>query len=224
MKRKQSAAVLILYFLFYICLCGYLVFPYIAMHAGISVYRTLNLAVHVFLFVTVLFVCFAWLCRQFNEFQSKSRENRRIIFTVLGMMFLMQIVCAFIYSGIFGMGISDNQSNNVTAMQNDLFSYLFAALIFAPFMEEMVFRGCICRLVADRFSVSAGIIFSSLLFGFMHVTASLFAGNLINLLYIVEYSLMGFMLAYAYIKSNNILVPVSIHFLMNALAVITMII
>lgn len=223
MKRKQSAAVLILYFLFYVCLCGYLLFPYAALHGGIPVYRTVNLAVHVFLFAAVLFICFGWLCRQLDAFQAKSRENRKLIFTVLGLMYLMQIACAVVYSGIFGMGISDNQSNNVTAMQNDLLSYLFAALIFAPFMEEMVFRGCLCRMITARYNVSAGMLLSSLLFGFMHVTASFFTGNLINLLYIVEYSLMGFMLAYAYIKSDNIFVPVSIHFLMNAFAVMTMI-
>ena len=59
------------------------------------------------------------------------------------------------------------------------------------------------------------ILFSGLIFGALHVVINL--ENLVDLLYIIPYSIPGFIFAYIYTKSKNIMVPISLHFLHNGI-------
>ena len=49
----------------------------------------------------------------------------------------------------------------------------------------------------------------------MHVISTL--ENLVDLLFIIPYSIPGFIFAYIYSKSKNIFVPISLHFIHNGI-------
>ena len=59
------------------------------------------------------------------------------------------------------------------------------------------------------------ILTSGLVFGSLHVIGSL--KNLYELVYIIPYSIPGFIFAYVYIKSKNIMVPITLHFIHNGI-------
>ena len=59
------------------------------------------------------------------------------------------------------------------------------------------------------------IFFSGLIFGGMHVIGTL--EHLVDLLFIIPYSIPGFVFAYVYTKSKNICVPISLHFIHNGI-------
>ncbi|MDD2435613.1 MAG: CPBP family intramembrane metalloprotease [Bacilli bacterium] len=97
----------------------------------------------------------------------------------------------------------------------DLFSnaplYTFISAVFlAPFLEELVFR------LSFRYMFKTDwlfIITSGLIFGSMHVI-----GNYetpLDLLYLIPYSTPGMIFAYVLSKSNNIFVPMGLHFIHN---------
>lgn len=89
-------------------------------------------------------------------------------------------------------------------------SYLFIiAVIVAPIVEEIVFRGYIMNKWVDKYSVKKGVIFSALLFMFIHFS-SLFIPQL----------LLGLLCALVYIKYQNLFYAIFTHSLYNLLVVL----
>ncbi len=88
----------------------------------------------------------------------------------------------------------------------------FSAVIFAPFTEEMVFRNSIKNIITNK---TTFIITSGLIFGGLHVIGNI--NTIYDLLYIIPYSTPGIAFAYMLEKTDNILVPMGIHFLHNGL-------
>ena len=101
----------------------------------------------------------------------------------------------------------------VREMFNSMPIYTFiSAVIIAPFLEELVFR----KSFRDMFSNNLlFIILSWLKFGAFHVIGSF--ETLFDLIYIIPYSIPGFVFAYTLSKSKNIFVPIGLHFLHNGI-------
>lgn len=79
------------------------------------------------------------------------------------------------------------------------------AVLIAPFVEELVFRGFVLKNFS-RYNVYTGIIMSGLLFGLMH-------GNFYQFIFTAPF---GIALAYMTVKSNSIVPAMFTHFLANA--------
>lgn len=91
--------------------------------------------------------------------------------------------------------------------------YTFIITVFiAPVLEELVFRLSFRKIFTNNILF---ILFSGLIFGSMHVIGT--CENLIDLLFIIPYSIPGFIFAYVYTKSKNICVPISLHFIHNGI-------
>ena len=88
----------------------------------------------------------------------------------------------------------------------------FSAVIFAPFTEEMVFRQSIKNIITNK---KTFIITSGLIFGGLHVIGNI--NTIYDLLYIIPYSTPGIAFAIMLEKTDNIFVPMGIHFLHNGL-------
>ena len=92
--------------------------------------------------------------------------------------------------------------------------YTFIITVFvAPILEELVFRLSF-RKIFPKTDILF-IFFSGLIFGGMHVIGTL--EHLVDLLFIIPYSIPGFIFAYVYTKSKNICVPISLHFIHNGI-------
>ena len=112
--------------------------------------------------------------------------------------------------------ISQNQQSIIEEF-NKLPIYMLITTIFiSPIIEEIVFR-----LSFKKIFPHTSILFifiSGFMFGFMHVIGNL--SSVVDLLFIIPYSIPGFIFAYIYNKSNNIFVPISIHVIHNLIMVI----
>lgn len=84
-----------------------------------------------------------------------------------------------------------------------------ALCIVAPVTEEFLFRGIILQRWATKWGIRAGLLSSSLLFGFLHPQ------NPIGL------SLLGIILGVLYIKTRSLFIPIAFHAFNNILAVST---
>ncbi len=124
---------------------------------------------------------------------------------------LMLISNAFIVS-LFPTSIATNQEIvNSNLMVAPLYMVI-TAVLFAPFLEETIFR------LGFRYMFKSDILFilaSGLVFGSLHVIGSY--QNLVDLIYIIPYSIPGFVFAYTLVKSKNIFIPISLHLFHNGI-------
>lgn len=81
------------------------------------------------------------------------------------------------------------------------------AIIFAPIIEELVFRGVLFNRLKIRTGIIPAMIISSAIFGIGHE----FGG-------ITSAFLFGICMCILYTKTDNILIPMSVHFLNNVTA------
>lgn len=134
-------------------------------------------------------------------------------------MIIYAIVCILLVN--FGLSIiislvtNTETSNNQQIIENNSlispFYTFFYTCIIAPVLEETIFRGGIYTFVKDKLGKNAALVISSLFFGFIHVSSSLFGGNFNDLVYLILYAGIGAILGYAYERSQTIVVSVGIH-------------
>ena len=95
---------------------------------------------------------------------------------------------------------------------------IFSCSIVAPILEEMTFRQSLYGLIKNKwiFIISSGAIF-----GLLHVIGSY--NNILNLLYIIPYGVMGSCFAFLLSKTNNITLPIIIHMIHNTILVMNQI-
>jgi membrane protease YdiL (CAAX protease family) len=85
--------------------------------------------------------------------------------------------------------------------------FFVTVVVVGPIMEELVFRGAILGYLRSHSSKLPALLFSSFLFGLIHFSLD----------QIVWGSIAGIFLGYAYMKSQNILVPIFFHMLNNGM-------
>lgn len=137
--------------------------------------------------------------------------RKEILIAVVGtfLLFAAQAISVYIETAF---GITSNSENTkaITEMiKNYPALFLFPA-IYAPILEEIIFRKFLMGGLKHRFGFWPAILVSSLLFGAVHM----------ELQHLLIYSSMGFVLGYLYHKSGKIAVPILAHGLMNATVVV----
>ena len=122
-------------------------------------------------------------------------------------------------SNLIIMLITENQtSKNEEAVRSlltksPIYAY-FSSVIFAPFVEEIIFRRSIRNVIPID---SLFIIVSGLVFGGLHIITG-FSGPL-DLLYLIPYCTPGLIFAYILTKTDNVLVTAGIHLMHNGIMV-----
>jgi len=118
-----------------------------------------------------------------------------------------------------GQTTSANQAGlNEFFMYNPIF-FVLSSCILAPVVEEIVFRGVLFRQLRP-YGYSVAILVSSLSFGLAHVFQSLLAGNWLDGIYIITYSVIGYLIGKNYERSGSIFPCFLIHFLVNSISTI----
>jgi len=98
-----------------------------------------------------------------------------------------------------------SQSATVPGMLPIVF---LSGAIIAPIAEEIVFRGYLYKAFRDRFKPGYAIILSAALFSVIHLEWRA----------AVPLFVIGIVLAYVYEKTGNIMAPITLHILNNAIA------
>lgn len=175
------------------------------------------LSVTIFMLFTMILIYHKEIKKDFINFKNNFKEYfSKYNKYWLIMIFLMTISSGFV--SIFTNGISQNETLIRNTMKSNIPYFIYTCIscsLIAPIMEEIVFRKSIKKIIPIKYLF---IIISGIIFGSMHVLD--LAENLFDYLYILPYSIPGFVLAYTYEKSNNIFVPIGIHFFHNTVLLI----
>ncbi len=138
--------------------------------------------------------------------------------------YLIGLLMMYLCNYLIGIFFSDANSNNETMVRLLISKYplymLFSVAIYAPFVEEIIFRKCIKDAVYtwgdNKVSKYVYIIIGGLLFGTLHVLGV--ATSNYDYLYIISYMALGSTFAYIYCKSNNLFNTIVLHSLHNIVA------
>lgn len=133
-------------------------------------------------------------------------------FLMLGLMIISNLIITQFTSS----EIANNQEVIIDSLKSYPIYTFIVTVFIAPFVEEFVFRLSF-RKIFNHTNILF-IIFSGFVFGLMHVLGDL--SNIYDLLFIIPYSIPGFIFAYLYCKVENICLPISIHFLHNSVMMI----
>lgn len=175
-----------------------------------------------YLFMIVISVFVGWpLLRESHQGVRKHKfKIVTICLRLLGIFYVCSLFLNMIVMMFTTTTTSANQSQVVSALQVSPFLTLFSTIIYAPIVEELLFRGVFFRCIRPHMKLWLAAICSALIFGFIHVMDSFFTGNFADMIYLFSYGLIGFFLALAYEKTESIYGSMMLHFMNNAVAFI----
>ncbi len=132
-----------------------------------------------------------------------------------GVMFLLSYVAVILRLVLGGDAVTANQAG-----LNEMPIWYVGplAVIWAPFVEELLFRIGLRRFVKNDVVYVA---LSAIIFGLLHTFTSE-TGFYNIIVQSLQYMVMGGVMAYAYSKTNNMFVNISIHAFQNTLGVLLM--
>ena len=141
---------------------------------------------------------------------------------VIGFITFFSIVICGIAIELIGVANS-NEEEIEAALKSDNLNYVLtaiAAVLFAPITEELFFRFFVYRSI-EKINPVISHICVALLFGFFHVwDYILIEKSYIQLINMLPYICMSLGFSILYQKSKNIWYPISLHSVINLLAVI----
>ena len=130
-------------------------------------------------------------------------------------LFIFGIV-EMIVGGIILLVIGNKSDNEVFLEQLPYWYQIIYTIILAPFIEECMFRGLLKKIIKNKYIF---LIISSIFFGAMHVIVTLPMDPL-QWLFVIQYSIVGFALAYNYEKTGNLTSSIVIHMINNIITTI----
>lgn len=137
----------------------------------------------------------------------------------IGRGFLLMMLCNIVPSLLIGLlqwlfpgaGLFESPAGDLLSQGSGwitAFVVFLTTVVCAPFFEEAVFRGLICRSFM-RFNKGFAVVFSALLFGLMHMN---FAQG-------IPAFLMGLALGYVYVRSDSLWICIAMHAANNLLGI-----
>lgn len=174
--------------------------------------------------VTMLYLASDMLKRSFRYFKNNLSDNFKIILKYSASIFAANIILSLLIQALFG---------NITAGNQDIIEagfgqlpvlYGFTAVIFAPIVEEIVFRGVLYQQFRNKKNYVIPMIISSLSFGLIH-TLPIFmqSKDPKELIFVIVYTAMGYFMVKAYEESGSIWAAIAVHFVNNFIATMLMI-
>lgn len=144
------------------------------------------------------------------------------VFFLCLIIYIVNIGFSLIASMLSGTVTSANQEGLDQSMQTIPLLTAFITIIYAPIVEETLFRGVFFRCFRSRFNFLISMLISGFMFGLIHVFSSLQAGNFMDAWYMLTYAGIGFILCIAYEQNNSIYPSILLHFMVNFLGTLAM--
>lgn len=173
----------------------------------------------IYMVMIVISVALAWplLKESVDECVKKKKFWENIALLVVA-GYLISLAASSIVMIITGAVDSNNEQLIQEQMRSFPVLMIFTAVIYAPIVEEIVFRGAIYRTLEPKFGFWISGLIAGLSFGMIHVIDSLLTGNFADVLYLLQYGGIGILFCYAYRVNRSIYSSMVLHFINNLVA------
>ena len=217
MKKYKDIIIGILVFLGYLLLSKYA--DNILILLGFNKLSTplkliVSIIYEILILLTVIFIYLKTIVNDFIDYKQNIKyyinNYLKYWFLNLGLMMITNIIII----NITNINNSTNQEYITKLLGKYPIYTIVATILIAPLTEELIFRLNIRKIFKNNILF---IITSGLLFGALHLTV---ATSFKELLFIIPYSIPGFIFAYTLTKSKNIFVPISLHTMHNTLMIL----
>ena len=174
-------------------------------------------------FMIILFMIYKnELIIKFKEYFKNFMENINTTFKYYLIGFLIMIISNIVIVLFFKNASANNEEAVRTLIDKAPLYMIFSVSIYAPFVEEIIFRKGIKDSVMafsnNKFTKYLFILISGILFGSMHVIGSV--TSVYDYLYIIPYSALGISFAALLYKTDNIFSTITIHSIHNTASII----
>jgi len=189
----------------------------------IPIRQTLSNVLNVVVSSIAIFAFWTVNKKNYIENFKQSRKLGRSFFGLVLVGFILVYASNIVAQSIMSLFESPSTSLNEAAIASmftnnplNLIALFLTLVVLTPIIEETVFRKGIYGLVEQRFGDVTAIIFSGLIFGFLHVAGW---GDYIN---VFPYLAMGLSFSFIYYYSGkNIYVVIALHMLNNFIPYLT---
>ncbi len=152
--------------------------------------------------------------RDIKLFKENAKSYIKYILPKLGIMYIIFLVINVVCMLITGQANSVNQS---TLESMPLWYTIPLAVLWAPIVEEIIFRGVLRRFIKNN---KLFIVTSAIIFGLLHTMSEATLFNVIIMA--IPYAILGGFFAYLYAKTENISCNILAHCFQNTIASIIM--
>jgi len=170
--------------------------------------------VNVILFVLAVFGSFALMRKDLQKEKAEHplTASKIIGWTILGVFLAWsaQIIAITIETSVFGINQGSENTAEIVELTRMSPIFFIIPVFTAPILEEFIFRKIIFGSLYKRMNFFIAVLISSLLFGVLHL----------ELQRLLIYFAMGVALAYVYVKTKRIIVPILVHMGMNTVAIL----
>ncbi|MBR6689145.1 MAG: CPBP family intramembrane metalloprotease [Clostridia bacterium] len=153
---------------------------------------------------------------EIKEGTKKIAKNFRLTGRYMLKLLVWMLIALAIATAVSTLITRKSQSVNQQTIESlPLYITIPLAVIWAPFVEETVFRGTFKKIIKHKLLF---IIISGSVFGIMHALGE--ATLVIALATALPYAALGMAFAYSYARTNNLAINILFHLLYNSIAVL----
>ena len=217
--RKIGKSLLIIFF--YVTYSSLSLIPLILLNINIETMPDILYYLYYLItqFIFILFLYFFYqdeIKKMLLDFKNKYKEYLELAVRYWVVGLVLMIISNGIISSLTPVELPENEQA-VRGLINVIPIIMTSLILFtAPIIEEFIYRKVLYDLIPFK---ALYIIISSLTFGLAHVLGM--ASSLFSYLYLIPYAILGAIFAIAYVKTKNIFVTISMHFVHNLFTIIT---
>lgn len=218
-SRKGALLILVTYFIGYIFVIPLILYQIDAFIPGFYGNPYVDVAFH-----TVMTLVFLKLGSKLLQESSKHMNMKALIVPILAAPFMLygSAIINVLMTTLSGQTEPVNQAIIVEQFNANRLPIMVQVLVFAPIVEEILFRGIFYRHLKKAGRYLVPLIFSTLLFATLHSLSALMMQQWTDLWYIPVYAFMAVVLAYTYEKTQNLYSSIFLHFVNNAISILAM--
>lgn len=170
--------------------------------------------------LVTLWLAWPLLTESWEALRGHVNHTVRTVFSIFPVMYLSSIVLSVLIAWLSGQSTSGNQTSLNELLGEFPAFTLLLTVMFAPIVEELVFRGAFYRYFRSKGIYWIPMILSAAAFSLIHIGVALSAGHFTELWFFPLYAALGVYLSIAYEKTGNIYGPILLHFLYNAVGML----
>ena len=171
-------------------------------------------------FASTLWLAYPMLVQSYERMKGHGKEHVMTILTHVFVILALNVALSLLISMFTNTTTSTNQSEIVQSSYIQPLLNLIVTVGFAPFVEECVFRGGVFLKLREKLGFFWSALISGFLFGLIHVMSSLSAGDYADVMYVIVYAGIGFLLAYTLEKTKTVYACMAVHAISNLVALI----
>ena len=219
MKKKRINSIIkgFLAFLIYFLISQFASLPLELLNIDITKLSKTTIYLYEFLIyiiiILLIFILFKdYIIKSFKQMKENKNEYFKKYFKYWFLLIFLVFISNLIILSIGNGKTANNQEVINNMVKEAPFFTFILSVIFAPITEEFAFRLSFKNIFKNQ---TVFILASGLMFGAFHVIP--LYETWVDLLYILPYSIPGFIFAYILDDSDNIFVPICLHLFHNGL-------